>query len=497
MSEPILRLKGVKKQFPGVMALDGVNFDLKPGEIHALVGENGAGKTTLIKIISGVYQPDSGEIIYKGRKIIIQNPRYAQDLGIVAIHQEPNLYPDLSVLENIYIGHQPTKGPYKFIDWKKMRAQAEEIFKVLKINLDLDIPVGNLNIANQQLVQIARALSQRAQVLIMDEPTSSLSQKERETLFEIVQKIRNQGVAIIYITHRLEEVFILADRVTVLRDGKYIGTYPVSEVSPQFLINLMVGRSLTHLFPKEKVEIGEPLLRVRNLTRKNCFYDITFEVRRGEILGIAGLVGAGRSELAQAIFGIVPAEEGEIEVNGKKVNIRNPWDALAVGIAYLPEDRHRQGIIGPLKVRENISLAILEQLCKLGIISVQRERELAEEFVEQLDIRTPSVEQVVANLSGGNQQKVVLARWLASKPRIFIMDEPTRGIDVATKAEIHRLMNQFAKEGMGIVMISSELPEILGLSDRIIIMREGRIVGELVREEATQERIMSLASGAV
>jgi len=495
VSEFILELKGIKKRFPGVQALDGVDFNVKPGEIHALVGENGAGKTTLIKIVSGVYQPDSGEIFYKGKRVTIHDPRHAQELGIATIHQEPSLYPDLSVLENIFMGRQPSRGLFGFIDWKTMRAKAEEVFHSIGVEIDLNIPAGYLSVANQQLVQIAKALSQKAQVLIMDEPTSPLSQKETEALFNIVRKLRDQGVAIIYITHRLEEVFILADRVTVLRDGKYIGTHPIGEVSPQFLISLMVGRTLTQLFPKEKVQIGAPILRVRGLTKRGRFYDVNFELRRGEILGLAGLVGAGRSEVAHAIFGVEPADEGEIEVDGHRVSIRNPWDALAAGIAYLPEDRQREGIIGPLKVRENISLAILEGLCNAGIISLRKEKALAEEYVEKLDIRTPSVEQLVRNLSGGNQQKVVVARWLASKPRVLIMDEPTRGIDVATKAEIHRLMSQFAKQGMGIVMISSELPEILGMSDRILVMREGRIVGELSREEATQERIMSLASG--
>jgi len=495
VSEFILELRGIRKRFPGVQALDRVNFDIKPGEIHALVGENGAGKTTLIKIISGVYQPDSGEIIYKGQRITIHDPRHAQELGIATIHQEPSLYPDLSVLENIFMGQQPTRGFFGFIDWKSMRAKARELFQSIGVEIDLNAPASHLSVANQQLVQIAKALSQKAQILIMDEPTSPLSQKETEALFNIVRKLRDQGVAIIYITHRLEEVFVLADRVTVLRDGKYIGTHPVSGVSPQFLISLMVGRALTQLFPKEETSIGAPVLRVRGLTKRGLFYDVNFEVRQGEILGLAGLVGAGRSEVAHVIFGIEPADEGEIEVNGKKVHIRNPWDALAVGIAYLPEDRQRQGIIGPLKVRENISLAVLEELCNAGIISLQKERALAEEYVEKLDIRTPTVDQLALNLSGGNQQKVVVARWLASKPRVLIMDEPTRGIDVATKAEIHRLMSQFAKEGMAIMMISSELPEILGMSDRILVMREGRIVGELSREEATQERIMSLAAG--
>jgi len=494
VSECILELRNVSKRFPGVQALSGVTFGVRPGEIHALVGENGAGKTTLIKIASGVYSPDEGEILLNGQPIRLASPRDAQGLGIATVHQEASLYPDLSVLENIFMGRQPTRGRLGLIDWKRMRREAERIFRSMGVELDLDAPVGQLSVADQQLVQIGKALSQEARVLIMDEPTSSLSSREVDVLFNLVRHLREQGVAIVYITHRIDEVFVLAERVTVLRDGRLIGTHRVSDVTSQQLINMMVGRVLHQLFPKEKVEIGPPLLRVRGLSKEGRFRDISFELHRGEILGFAGLIGAGRTEIALALFGIDPADEGEIEIEGQRVVIKNPWDALSLGLAYLPEDRQHQGIVSPMLVRENISLAVLESLCHFGFISFRTERQLAEEYVDKLAIRTPSVEQIVANLSGGNQQKVVVARWLCRQPRILIMDEPTRGIDVGAKAEIHRLMSDLAKQGIGIIMISSELPEILGMSDRILVMQEGRITGELSREEASQERIMSLAA---
>ncbi len=493
--QPLLELKQISKRFPGVQALAGVDFTLYAGEVHALVGENGAGKSTLIKIIAGVYQPDTGEIHYEGRPLRIQNPQHATELGIAVIHQEPNLYPDLSVLENLFMGRQPTRGPLRLIDWRAMRREAEAVFRTLELDLNLDTFVEDLSVAEQQTVQIAKALSQNARVLIMDEPTSSLSERETEILFRIVRRLRDQGVGIIYISHRLDEVFELADRVTVLRDGQWVGTYPTTEVGPQRLIHLMVGRELTQLFPKEEAPIGQPVLRIRGLTREGHFWDIDLEVRRGEIVGLAGLIGSGRSDLAQSIFGIFPPDAGEIEVAGQHVEIRHPWDALEAGIAYLPEDRQRQGVIPAMSVKANISLAVLEKLTRAGFVSVTDEERLAQEFVDQLNIRTPTIDQLVANLSGGNQQKVIVARWLASNPRVLILDEPTRGIDVGAKAEIHRLMSDLAQQGIGILMISSELPEILGMSDRIIIMREGRIVGELSRAEANQEQILALAAG--
>ncbi len=495
MSDYILELQGISKRFPGVQALDKVDFNVRSGEVHALVGENGAGKSTLIKTVAGVYQPDEGQIIYQDQPVRVENTGHAWELGIATIYQEASLYPDLSVLENMYMGRQPTRG--FFIDWKKMQATAEEIFHSMEIEMDMQARVGDLSAAEHQMVEIAKALSQDAHVLIMDEPTSSLARKDIRALFQIVDRLRQRGVAVIYISHRLEEVFELADRVTVLRDGKYIGTEAVSEVTNQQLINMMVGRTLDTLFPKTEMEIGQPVMQVEGLSRRGGFQDVNLEVHRGEIVGLAGLVGSGRTELARSIFGIDPADEGQIKLGGQTVVVKNPWQALSLGIAYLPEDRQRQGVVLALSVSENISLAILEKLCHLGVISFREETSLAGDFVKKLNIRTPGLGQRVANLSGGNQQKVVVAKWLASQPQVLILDEPTRGIDVGAKAEIHRLMSDLAGQGIGILMISSELPEIMGMSDRILVMHRGRITGELDRSEATQERIISLATGVV
>ena len=497
MASPILILRNVSKAFPGVQALAGVSLDLYPGEVHALVGENGAGKSTLIKIAAGVYAPDSGEILFEGRPVRLEGPRHAAALGIAVIHQEPYLFPTLSVLENLFVGFQPRRGPLGLVDWRTMVRQAEGVFRELGVSLPLDLPAGDLSAAQQQLLQIARALLQDARVLIMDEPTSSLSQREVQTLFEIIRRLRSRGVGILYISHRLEEVFALADRVTVLRDGQWVGTYPIAAVTPETLIARMVGRELTQLFPHTPHPPGDVLLRVHHLCRAGLFKGISFEIRAGEIVGMAGLVGAGRSEVAQAIFGILPPDDGFVEVNGRRITPRAPWEMMAAGIFYIPEDRHRQGIVAPLPVRSNLTLAILQRLTRFGLIDERAERALAQAYRERLRIRVADLEQPVGTLSGGNQQKVVVARGLAIQPRVLILDEPTRGIDVGTKAEIHRLMDELAAQGMGILMVSSELPEILGMSDRILVMRAGRLVGELRRDEATQERIMAMAMGLV
>ncbi len=494
--DPILQVNHVSKRFDMTQALDDVSFDLCPGEIHALVGENGAGKSTLIKIACGVHQPDDGEILFEGRTARIDNPRKAQGLGIATIHQHVNLYPDLSVLENIYMGRQLMRGKLGLLDWQRMEDEAKAVLESMGVPLDLHETVGDLSTANQQMIEIAKALSQKARVLIMDEPTPALSHKEIGILFTIIRRLRDQGVAIIYISHRLDEVFELADRVTVIRDGRHVGTHPIKQVNHQQVISMMIGRSLEQLFPKQDVEIGEPILQVHNLNKGNVLHDVTMTVRSGEILGLTGLVGSGRTELALAIFGIAPPDQGEIEVDGKQASIKNPWNALDLGIAYLPEDRHRQGMVAPMSVKENITLSILKSLSRLGFVSRRREKGLAEEYVEKLAIRTPSIDQRMANLSGGNQQKVVVTKWLASHPRVLILDEPTQGIDVGTKAEIHRLMSELAGQGICIIMISSEIPEILGMSDRILIMRRGSIVGELSRGAATKEKIMAVATGA-
>jgi len=495
MSENILELHSISKSFPGVQALDNVDFDLRPGEIHALVGENGAGKSTLVKVISGVYQPDAGEIRLQGRPVTFPNPLVAQQHGVAAIYQEPTLFPDLSIAENIFIGHQPVRSVTRRVDWKRMYEQAGELLSSLGVKLDPRARVRGLSVAQQQMVEIAKALSLNARILIMDEPTSALTLRDVADLFRITRRLREAGTSIIFISHRLGEAFELADRITVLRDGHYIGTRAVKDTTTDEVIRMMVGRTLDTLFPKEEVTPGEVVLRVDGLTKEGAFYDISFELRRGEILGLAGLVGARRTNVAHAIFGVSPADSGTIWVDGRQVHIRNPKDALALGIAYVPEDRQHQGLVLPMNITQNITLPILKELARQGIwLDNDAERQTAQQFVERLDVRAAGLQQKVQELSGGNQQKVVLAKWLAARPRILILDEPTRGIDVGTKAAVHKLMSILAGQGMAILMISSELPEILGMSDRIVVMYEGRITGHFTREEATQENIMAAAT---
>lgn len=496
MTTPIIELREISKQFPGVRALDRVSFAVREGEVHALLGENGAGKSTLIKILTGAYQPDSGEILLRGQPIRIPDTRYGLALGIAAIYQELSLYPDLTVAENIFMGHQP--GTRWRVDWRRMEEQARAILHELDAgDLDVTQPVRGLSVGNQQRIEIAKALSQNARILIMDEPTAALTKHDVDRLFEIVRRLRERGVAIIYISHRLEEVFLLADRVTVLRDGQVVGeTLDVSKTDQAELIRMMVGRTLDTLYPKEAVQPGDVALEVRDLCYGRTTRNVSFTLRRGEIVGLAGLVGAGRSELAQVLFGITPAESGEIRIEGRAVRIANPRDAMTLGIAYVPEDRKNQGLLVQMNVRENATLAVLRQLLRRGFIDYDAEARLTQEYVDLLRIRTPSLLQRVGNLSGGNQQKVVVAKWLAAKPRVLILDEPTRGIDVGAKAEIHRLMSALAQQGLAILMISSELPEILGMSDRVLVMRQGEIVAELDRAHATQEAVIAAAMGS-
>lgn len=493
MSEVLLQLSGINKYFPGVHALKDAQFDVNKGEVHALLGENGAGKSTLIKIISGVHQTDTGEIVLANQKVQFNNPREAQKAGIATIYQELGLYPELSVAENIFMGHAPMKnwGLFKTVDWEKMQRRAEQLLAELNIhNLDVQAKVGTLNVGNRQRVEIAKALSLDAQILIMDEPTAALTESDVEQLFSIVRLLRERGVSIIYISHRLNEVFELADRVTVLRDGQYIGTQAVKDTTESQLISMMVGRTIDNLFPKQDSQIGEVVLEVRNLHRPPLSNKISFKVHAGEIVGIAGLVGSGRSETAQVIFGVLPAESGEIYINNQKAEIHHPSDAVKYGIGYVPEDRGHQGLIKEMSIRENTSMAVLDSVSTNTFINRSQERALAHHSINQLSIRATGPEQIVNKLSGGNQQKVVVSKWLASNPKILIMDEPTRGVDVGAKSEIHRLMSQLAaEEGLAILMISSELPEVLGMSDRVLVMREGYLVGEFTREEATQEAI--------
>ncbi len=496
MNQPLLEVRDVSKRFPGVQALDKAHLDVKRGEVLALVGENGAGKSTLMKILSGVYEPDGGTILMDGQEVVPRDPVYARDdLGISIIYQEFNLALNLSVAENIYLGRYPTRRG--FVQFDRLYRQAEEFLELLGADLDPRAPVARLSVAQQQMVEVAKAISYQCKLLIMDEPTSALTTWETETLFEVTCGLRDKGVGIIFITHRLDEIFDIADRVTVFRDGKTVGTEPIEEVDRAAVVRMMVGRDLSELFVTKEAEIGTPLLEVRDLSTPDLLKDISFKLHKGEILGLFGLLGAGRTDLARTLFGAGPSPSGEVSLNGQPVNVRTPADATAAGLAYVPEDRKLHGLVLPMTVRENVTLAVLRRLSQAAIVRSAEERRMADEFIQDLDIRTPSREQKVNNLSGGNQQKVVVAKWLASNPKVLILDEPTRGIDVGAKAEVHAIMARLAEQGVGVLMISSELPEVLGMSDRILVMHEGRITGEFSRDEATRERIMMAATGTV
>jgi rhamnose transport system ATP-binding protein len=492
----ILEMFDISKNFAGVQALRGVSFDLGPGEVHALLGENGAGKSTLIKIITGVHQPDAGEMRLYGQTVSFADPRQSRERGIAAIYQEPSLFPDLDIAENIFVGRQPTRAGGR-IAWQTMYREARVLLDSLGVQLDPKTKARNLSVAQQQMVEIARALSVEAKILIMDEPTSSLTLAEVDDLFRIVRQLRQAGTAIVFISHRLEELFQLADRVTVLRDGAYVGTNSVSEVTTDRLIQMMVGRTMTNMFPKQAVEPGEVALQVEGLTRPGVFENVSFELRKGEILGMAGLVGAGRTDVARALFGVEPATSGVIKIEGQPVDITSPQQAMKLGLAYLPEDRQHHGLILPMTISHNITLPMLSEFARLGWMNNDSERRAARRAADQLEVRAAGIWQKVRELSGGNQQKVVLAKWLATQPLILILDEPTRGIDVKTKAAVHGLMSDLAAQGIAILMISSELPEVLGMSDRILVMREGHLTGHFSRAEATQEKIMLAATTAV
>jgi len=493
VSETILELENIVKSFSGVEVLHHVHFDLRPGEVHALLGENGAGKSTLIKVITGFHQPDDGKIFLNGEQLHFNNTRESRQAGIAAIYQELSLFPDLDVAENIFVGRQPL-AQGKRINWRKLYKEAGELLASLGVQLDLKRKARNLSIAQQQMVEIARAISINARILIMDEPTSSLTLNEVDDLFRLVRRLKEEGTAIIFISHRLEELFELADRVTVLRDGSYIDTRPMVDVTRDDLIRMMVGRTITNLFPKQEVEPGEVILKVENLTRQGAFWDVNFELRKGEILGMAGLVGAGRTNVARAIFGVEPPTSGTIQLDGQEVSITSAQQAIDLGLAYVPEDRQLHGLIPPMDITSNISLPMLGEYANRGWLQKQKECEAAYDAACQMEVRATSIWQKARELSGGNQQKVVLAKWLSTSPRILILDEPTRGIDVGTKTAVHALMGRLAAEGMAILMISSELPEVLGMSDRIIVMREGYVTALFDRTEATQESILSAAT---
>jgi rhamnose transport system ATP-binding protein len=492
---PVLEVRNLEKSFPGVRALSGVSFDIRAGEVHALVGENGAGKSTLIKVVSGVYQPDAGEILIDGRETRFATPEDAKRAGVATIYQELLLFPELTVAENIFLGHAPRAGG-GMIDWRAMRAKAEALLASLEIeDLSADQVVGALSVGHRQRVEILRALSHDARILIMDEPTAALTEADVERLFDIVRRLKARGVGIVYISHRLDEIFEIADRVTVLRDGAYVGWRPVADTNSAELVQMMVGRRIENLFPKVAVPIGDPVLEARDIVRRPMTKSVSLTVRAGEIVGLAGLVGSGRSEFAQTVFGVTPAESGEIRLSGKAVKIVSPEAARAQGIAYVPEDRGVQGLVRPMSVLHNLSLAALGPLSRGGFIDRAAERRLADAAVQRFSVKTSSVDEIAGRLSGGNQQKIVLGKWLANNPKLLILDEPTRGIDVGAKAEIHRLMCELAREGVAILMISSELPEVLGMSDRVLVMREGRLVAEFDRARATSEAVGAAMMG--
>ncbi len=491
----LLEVRDIEKSFPGVRALSDVSFDVAPGEVHALLGENGAGKSTLIKIVSGVYRPDRGAMFVDGRPVDFQLPGDARRAGVATIYQELLLFPELTVAENIFMGHAP-RAALGRLDWRAMRARAEDLLASLEIHdLAADRIVGTLTVGNRQRVEILRALSQNARLLIMDEPTAALTEHDVTRLFAIVRLLTSRGVGVIYITHRLDEIFAIADRVTVLRDGVQVGTRRVAETNAGELVQMMVGRKIDNLFPKISVPVGEPVLEVRDLVRRPTTKGVSLTVRAGEIVGLAGLVGSGRSELAQTVFGVTPAQSGEIRIAGAAAKIDSPGRARALGIAYVPEDRGIQGLVRPMSVLHNFSLAALSSLARAGFIDRAAERRMAEEGVARFSVKTSSLEQIAGRLSGGNQQKIVLGKWLANNPKLLILDEPTRGIDVGAKAEIHRLMGELAGKGLAILMISSELPEVLGMSDRVLVMREGRLVAEFDRARATPEAVGAAMMG--
>ena len=499
--EITLRMEGISKAFPGVQALDNVDFEAETGEVVALVGENGAGKSTLMKILCGAYYKDAGRIFLHGQETEIESPYHAQQLGIAIIYQEFNLTQNQSAAANIFIAREPRQRGlgrfFNFVDRRRMEREAQEHLNRVGARVPATALIRDLSVAQQQMVEVAKALAVDARIIIMDEPTSALGEDEVETLFEIIGTLKEQDIVIVFITHRLEEVFRIADRVAVLRDGQRVGSMPISEATPDKVIHLMVGRELTEMFYKEEAEIGEPLMEVRGLTRRGVVEDVSFTLRRGEILGFAGLVGAGRTETARLLFGVDRKDAGEIWVDGKQVRINSPIDAVVAGLGFVPEDRGLQGLVLRLPVLENIVLPTLDNHSRAGWMDQRGLRNTAQTYVDKLNIRTPHLRQKAMFLSGGNQQKVVLAKWLALQPRVLIMDEPTRGIDVGAKAEVHALMSQLAQAGMGIIMISSELPEILGMSDRVLVMHEGRAAAILGRAEATQEKIMAYASGEI
>jgi len=493
--DSILTLKGVSKDFPGIKALDRVDLSVRPGEVHALIGENGAGKSTLVKILSGVFPPTEGVITLEGKPISFRSPHESQAAGISAIHQEATMFPELSVTENIFMGHHlKARG---IVGWRSMQERTRELLDSLQIKINPRAKVKTLSFAERQMVEIVKALSINTKIVIMDEPTSALTLREVEHLYTIIRQLAASGKAIIFISHKFEEIFEIADSYTVLRDGRWVGEGKVAEATVDTIVRMMVGRSLDQMYPKSEIPLGEVALKVEGLTRNGIFKDVSFELRKGEILGFFGLVGAGRSEVMRVIFGIDSADGGEISINGKRVEIRSPSDAMRHGIAMVPEDRQLQGAILPMNIRENTTLPIIGSLAARGVLRRDAETAVAQRYGTLLQVKSAGWEAAVNSLSGGNQQKVVLAKWLATEPRVLVLDEPTKGIDVATKATVHKFISDLAAEAIAVVLVSSELPEILGMSDNIVVMHEGRITARMSRGEATPEKVILAATTSV
>lgn len=492
--EYVLEMKDITKTFPGVMALDSVSLYVRKGTVHAVMGENGAGKSTLMKILFGMYQPDSGEVWLKGKQCFFERPNDALKSGVAMIHQELSGVRQLTVTENIFLGKEKRKSAIRLLDMKEMHCQAETLMGKLNININPRKKMGELSVSQQQLCELVKAVSYNADLVIMDEPTSAMTETEVNHLFAIIKDLTAKGIAIIYITHKMDEIYKIADEVSVYRDGKYIGSSLMQNIEIGKLVEMMVGRSITQMFPKEQVEIGDELLRVEGLSCNGCFSDVSFTLHKGEILGLAGLVGAGRSEVMETLFGIRKKSAGKVFINNKEVDIRNTWDAIKNKLAMLTEDRKFNGCILPLSVMENTIMASLKKYCMGPFIRKKAAKEISEKMRTALSIKTPSLQQKIINLSGGNQQKVLIGKWLLTNPDILIFDEPTRGIDVGSKSEIHKLLSSMAKQGKGIIIISSEMPEVMGMSDNIIVMHEGKVTGSLSASEATQEKILMLAS---
>jgi len=491
MSEYALELKGITKIFPGVKALNNVQFQLRPGEVHALMGENGAGKSTFIKVITGVHKAEEGEMYLFGEKVDFKSPKDAQEAGIAAVYQHPTSYPHLTVAENIFMGHEIKK--HHMIQWKEAYAKANQLLQELDADFDARAEMGTLSVAQQQMVEIAKAMSSNAKIVLLDEPTASLTKSESEKLYTLVDHMRESGVSIIFISHRFEDMYRLASRVTVFRDSQYIGTYSVDEITNADLIKAMVGREITTMYPKPEVQQGRELLRVEHLSRTGFFKDISFTLHEGEILGMTGLVGAGRTEVVEAVCGITHADEGKVYLEGKEVHIKNPADAMKKGIVLLPEDRQKEGLIMSWGLGRNVTLPVMNKYARYGFNNNRKEREIAKDLLESVDTKAVDIFQPASSLSGGNQQKVVVAKALAQDIKIVIMDEPTKGVDVGAKAEMYGIMGDLAKQGYGIVLISSEMPEITGMADRVLVMCNGRKTGELSREEAKAEAILELS----